>query len=180
MLISFSAATQNFDIRILREINQDSIPALVSVNSFLSDYTTFFVFTLIVALFVLAYFKKNRTLRLQSMYLFTSVALTDLSTNVLKYIVQRERPFLTYTDIMKYGEGGGYSFPSGHTAEAFAMATAISLTYRKWYIVVPAYLWACAVGYSRMQLGTHYPTDVLIGMVLGGMISLICYRFFPR
>jgi len=180
MLGLFCVAAQNFDISLLREINQDATPALVSISSFLSDYATVFVFTLIVALFVLAYFKKSRELRLQSMVLFTSVVLTDLTANVLKYIVQRERPFLTYTDIMKYGEGGGYSFPSGHTAEAFALATAISLTYRKWYIVIPAYLWACAVGYSRMQLGAHYPSDVLMGIVFGSMISVLCYRFFPR
>lgn len=180
MLLSFSAAAQNFDISLLREINQDAKPALVSINSFLSDYSTVLIFTTIVVIFILGYFKKSRKIRLQSVYLFTSVVLADLTANVVKYIVQRERPFLTYTDIMKYGEGGGYSFPSGHTAEAFAMATAIALTYRKWYIVIPVYLWACAIGYSRMQLGAHYPSDVLMGILLGSIISLVCYKFFPR
>ena len=50
---------------------------------------------------------------------------------------------------------------------AFATATSLSLTYPKWYIIVPAYSWAGAVGYSRMHLGVHYPSDVFIGALVG-------------
>jgi membrane-associated phospholipid phosphatase len=54
----------------------------------------------------------------------------------------------------------GLSFPSQHTSFAFATATALSLQYRKWWVVVPAYTWAAMVGYSRLYLGQHYPSDV--------------------
>ena len=59
------------------------------------------------------------------------------------------------------------SFPSGHTSTAFSMATSISFQNKKWYIVLPAYLWATTVGYSRLYLGVHYPSDVFAGALIG-------------
>lgn len=86
---------------------------------------------------------------------------------VLKKVVNRPRPYQTYAFIDNYKEERGSSFPSGSTAVAFSAATSLSMTFKKWYVVVPAYAWAGSVGYSRMHLGAHYPTDVLAGAVLG-------------
>lgn len=86
----------------------------------------------------------------------------------VKTLVNRPRPTQTYPDqIRSYSESEGKSFPSGHTTLAFATATTISLQYKKWYIAVPAYAWAASVGYSRMRLGRHYPTDVAAGAIVG-------------
>ncbi|WP_256604704.1 phosphatase PAP2 family protein [Sphingobacterium multivorum] len=68
---------------------------------------------------------------------------------------------------MSVRTAGGYSFPSGHTSSAFATASALSRAYSKWYVVAPSLLWASSVGYSRMYLGVHFPSDVLTGAVLG-------------
>jgi undecaprenyl-diphosphatase len=43
----------------------------------------------------------------------------------------------------------------------------LSIHFKKWYVIVPAYAWATSVGYSRMYLGEHYPTDVLVGAAIG-------------
>lgn len=94
----------------------------------------------------------------------------------LKYTVNRPRPFVTYTDI--YGKDahvGPYSFPSGHTSSAFALATSVSLCYPKWYVIAPVAVWACTVGYSRMYLGVHYPSDVLAGAVIGSASAFASY-----
>ncbi len=86
----------------------------------------------------------------------------------IKYVVNRTRPYAEYPgEIIKRDHAGPYSFPSGHTTAAFATATALSLSYKKWYVAVPAYTYASMVGYSRMRLGMHYASDVLGGAILG-------------
>jgi undecaprenyl-diphosphatase len=90
----------------------------------------------------------------------------------MKSAFKRERPFEAHPDIVKKSDGGGYSLPSGHTSSAFAIATSISLSYRKWYVVTPAYTYASLVGVSRVVLGVHYPSDVICGAMLGTTSAL--------
>ena len=93
----------------------------------------------------------------------SATLVNGIFTTALKLSVQRERPFDSYpTEITKYTKAGSHSFPSGHTSMAFATATSISLLYPKWYIIAPSFIWASSMGYSRMYLGVHYPSDVLI------------------
>ena len=107
--------------------------------------------------------------------LFRSV-LSTIVTHGVKRIVQRERPFKQYPDIVSRDEGGGYSFPSGHTSAAFNTATALSLLYPKWYVIAPSFLWAGSVGYARMYQGVHYPSDVLVGAIVGAGTAWIGYK----
>ena len=68
----------------------------------------------------------------------------------------------------------GNSFPSGHTANNFAVATVVFLFYRRrgWLAFVPAAL----VGYSRMYVGAHWPTDVAASCVLGTLLGILVVR----
>ncbi len=97
----------------------------------------------------------------------TTLALAGGVTLILKYSVNRERPFVTWPDIRKKSKAGSPSFPSGHTSSAFAAATSVSLAYPRWYIIAPSFAWAGTVGYSRMHLGVHYPSDVVAGAIIG-------------
>ncbi len=97
-------------------------------------------------------------------------------STALKYSFKRERPFKTYPDLEKEASGGGYSFPSGHTSDAFATATALSIAFPKWYVIAPSFVWAGAVGYSRMDLGVHYPSDVLAGAIVGSGSAYLTYK----
>ena len=55
-------------------------------------------------------------------------------------------------------------------------STAVSLSYKKWYVTVPAYAYASLVGYSRMRLGMHYGSDVLGGMIIGIGSGLLTWQ----
>jgi undecaprenyl-diphosphatase len=94
----------------------------------------------------------------------------------LKYGVNRERPYAKYKDIIPYTNDTDPSFPSGQTSYAFAMATTLTMEYPKWYVIVPSYAWAATVGYSRMYLGMHYPSDVLVGAVVGAGSAWLGYK----
>jgi undecaprenyl-diphosphatase len=85
----------------------------------------------------------------------------------LKLIIERERP---------QGDGTGWhsSFPSGHTAFSFTQAVIYSHHYPK--MKVPLFIYAAIVGFSRIYLGKHYPTDVLGGAVLGISIGVLTIK----
>ena len=58
-----------------------------------------------------------------------------------------------------------FSFPSGHTSAAFMMATLVGYFFPA--LMVPLYGWAALVGFSRVVLGVHFPTDTVMGVILG-------------
>ena len=63
------------------------------------------------------------------------------------------------------------SFPSGHTASAFAFATAVTAEFP--LLAVPLFGLATLVGYSRVHTGVHYPTDVIAGATLGFAVGTV-------
>lgn len=64
---------------------------------------------------------------------------------------------------------GGFSFPSNHATNVFALAAYFSYNYRK--LTLPCFVAASLVGYSRIYLGAHYPMDILAGATLGVFIG---------
>ncbi|MDR0371218.1 MAG: phosphatase PAP2 family protein [Prevotellaceae bacterium] len=97
-------------------------------------------------------------------------------TYSLKYSINRKRPYEEYPFLdVPYPERSP-SYPSGHTSLAFTAATALTLKYPKWYIIIPAYFWAGSVAFSRMNLGVHYPSDVLSGALLGVGSAFAAYK----
>ena len=157
---------QNADIHWLRCINETHNPGLDNAMKFTSNSVTPLIIGVPVGLFAYEYFRKDGDID-KPIVIGFSLASTAVITFGLKYAVDRTRPFVTYPDIIKRSSAGSKSFPSGHTSSAFALATSISLEYPKWYIIAPSYAWACAVGYSRMRLGVHYPSDVFAGAIIG-------------
>lgn len=86
---------------------------------------------------------------------------------ILKPLVARVRPYDVNTAIeLIVAKPVDYSFPSGHTAAAFAATTALFFD-RKKYLWIPALILAVLTGFSRLYLYVHYPTDVLGGIIIG-------------
>lgn len=118
-------------------------------------------------MFITGLIEKDKTLKENALFITESIVISSVTTWSLKKIVGRERPAIydpTFTAVLDLHN---HSFPSGHTSEAFSMATSLSMKYRKWYVVVPAFAYAGLAGYSRLYLGVHYPTDVLAGALVG-------------
>lgn len=110
----------------------------------------------------------------------SSLLFTGGFTMGLKYIVGRPRPYITHDDLVSVTTEGTPSFPSGHTSMAFSTATSLCLQYPKWYVIAPSLIWASAVSYSRMYLGVHYPSDVLVGVCIGAGSAFITYKVQQR
>lgn len=85
---------------------------------------------------------------------------------LLKYTVLRTRPFDIYPDIINLSGANSPSFPSGHTIIAFTLAFGLLFSYLKWYYCLSIVVWAVIVAYSRLALGAHYPSDVMISIII--------------
>lgn len=101
-----------------------------------------------------------------------------IGNEFLKHLIARPRPFLLeeWQGIFIYPElipaPSSYSFPSGHTASSVGAAMAIFLC-RKDRYGIAAVILALLIGYSRIHVHVHYPTDVLAGIVCGVLYALI-------
>ena len=85
---------------------------------------------------------------------------------LLKNSLQRNRPQAALQNFRSIiTPSDQFSFPSGHTSAAFMMATLLSFYLPA--LIIPLYLWATLVGCSRVVLGVHFPTDILVGIFLG-------------
>lgn len=90
---------------------------------------------------------------------------------VLKNSFKRNRPAAALKNFQSViTPSDQFSFPSGHTSAAFMMATLAGHFYPP--LIVPLYLWAAAIGFSRVTLGVHFPTDTVMGGLMGISIAL--------
>ena len=178
ILISLNSQlnSQNLDIEILRAINSPEELPSDDLFRFISNSEPYIMFAVPAGMATAGYINHDKTLIRNAYAGLAAIAVNGGITLILKYSVNRDRPFVTYPDIMQKSKADSPSFPSGHTSSAFATATSVSLAYPKWYIIAPSYAWAGTVGYSRMHLGVHYPSDVLAGALIGSGCAYMTYK----
>ena len=104
---------------------------------------------------------------------------TFIVSTALKIAVDRKRPWQSLRDVKGPDATAevGRSFPSNHSSLSFAIATTLSYRYPKPYVYIPAFLWAALVGYGRIYLGVHYPSDVLAGAAIGIGATVILHHW---
>ena len=171
------AQTNNLDYSILKSINAKEMPIWDKTMRGVSFSIYPVMPVSVIGIWSHGYFTKNDVMKRNGYKSAITIGFALSITTGLKYVVNRPRPFTQYpNDIIQRDKVGPYSFPSGHTTAAFATATAISLSYKKWYVTLPSFAYAGFVGYSRTRLGVHYPSDVLAGALIGIGAGLITWK----
>jgi membrane-associated phospholipid phosphatase len=167
---------QGLDYQILKDLNKLQSPADNKFQIFISDIDPPIVIGVPVAMVGISFLNKDKDLRRKGLEACATQLINAAETYILKGLLKRPRPYLTYPDLKYVTTESSWSFPSGHSSSAFAFATSMSLSYPKWYVIVPTYTFASAVGFSRMYLNVHYPSDVLIGAILGSASAWVTWK----
>ncbi|MBE7074312.1 MAG: phosphatase PAP2 family protein [Clostridiales bacterium] len=142
--------------------------AISMLGSFLGFFITFFIL-----------FIKNRKLSIVFAFAF---CVACIGNTLLKRVIQRTRPFEHFSFIHNYANEDGFSFPSGHSVCAGLFAT--FLTYHlfceikdNWtriFGVSGLLLLTILIAFSRMVLGVHYLSDIIVGIIVGIIVAILC------
>lgn len=168
---TFLQSVQNLDGEILLQIQQhlrtDMLTPLMKFVTFLGNGGWFWILCAVVLLTIP---KTRKTGYAAVLSLIFGVIVTNL---LLKNIVARPRPFAEIEALIPLiAKPTDFSFPSGHTTASFAVALVMLRMLPK-KIGIPAVVLAALVAFSRLYLGVHYPTDVLVGFVVALVGSLL-------
>lgn len=148
--------------------------------TFLTDYAIVYMNLPFVVVLWRAIFKKNHRERRFVFSYTVALCMILLVVGLAKAGFGRARPFV----------GGGfepwswlddyYSFPSGHTTEAFSAALTLASRRRQTSVSLLAGTAAAGVAFTRMYLGMHFMTDVLGGVCMGSLCGLLAWAILHR
>ena len=169
---------QSIDLDLLFRLNSFDDQVFESMMIFFSSPTAL---TVIASLLTLKMWL-GRKQRKEILFVVGAIITSDaVSTYLLKNNIPRERPCHAIETVRQpAGCGGILSFPSNHSANTAAYATALSLFYRTPLVIGSLWLLALLVATSRVYLAAHYPSDVLCGLILGCLITLALHAYYRR
>ncbi|WP_235820547.1 phosphatase PAP2 family protein [Halalkalibacter krulwichiae] len=118
------------------------------------------------------------SIRQSAIVALASIILSHLIVQLIKKLSCRQRPYLSLPDVHTCSNPlKDYSFPSGHTTAAFAIGVVFAIHYP--ILAATIIPLAILVAVSRMYLGLHYPTDCIIGAIIGTTTSILSVIVFP-
>ncbi len=133
---------------------------------------------------IFLFWKGGKRGKSAALLLIPLIILSDqVSSNLLKNLFVRPRPCHDLDGVMVIENirllvscGPGFSFPSSHAVNNFAFAVLMSFFYRKWTLVFIFY--ATLMGFSRISVGVHYPSDVLGGAAFGTVCAYLVFSIW--
>ena len=171
----FSLLAEHFDLPILDWIAANLwCPALDAIMPVITALGDAGIFWMAIAAALLLSRKTRRVGVGMGIAMLTGLLLCNAT---LKPLCQRPRPYDYQYDVfgklipLIIERQHDFSFPSGHTIASFEAAGVIALNNKKWGI--GALVLACLIAFSRLYLYVHYPTDVLVSIVLGLTLALL-------
>ncbi|MEG0770255.1 MAG: phosphatase PAP2 family protein [Clostridia bacterium] len=172
---------QSIDFQILEFLRL--IPKSDIMNNIMVFFTTLGDTGLlwIIGCFILMCFKKYRKIGI-----FCLIAISInfvIVSGILKPLISRDRPFFYFPEMqLLINKPTDYSFPSGHASIAFAAFSYLFSTKLKRFWI-PALVVAIIISFSRLYLYVHFPSDVLVGALIGllsGFISFLIYKQYIK
>ncbi len=173
-----------FDKQLLLALNGSDSPFLDSIIMTLTTAQTWIPLYVGLLYVVL---RNNKTLR-PLLLIFASAALCVIlagavDDELVKPTVARWRPTHDpeighLVDVVNNYRGGNYGFFSAHAANTFSIAIFFSLLIRQRLLTIFLVIWSLTNCYTRLYLGVHYPGDITVGLLWGGLIGWTIYRFF--
>ena len=162
-------------VLLVRSLHDPFVARLAYIGNRLGDGLTLVL--LCIGLWGIGYLRKNKVWQRAGIDGLVAHALAGVAVQILKHLIGRPRPRWTHQEALEYGpswQGGLDAFPSGHAAASFAVAAVLARYFPEW-----RGLWyggALFVGMARVVGGSHFPTDVLGGAVLGFLIGYMWAR----
>ncbi len=167
----------NIDRNIILYINEilPNFPIIQKIFSTITQLGDSGIIWIIIGIFLLLNKKTKKT----GILMLVTLALGSLlGTHLLKNIFKRQRPFIQLNLQPFITTPTSFSFPSGHSLSSFIGATCIFYANKKCGIF--AYILATLIALSRVILIVHYPSDVIVGSILGIIISLTVIFLFKK
>jgi undecaprenyl-diphosphatase len=175
----------NIDADILLWINGHYAEWLDEVMWTVSQPRTWIWLYVLLVLLLIKKFRNWKIVLLALVAFAVAVGLSDFTTSgIIKPLVCRLRPThepaIDPLRLVRGYAGGLYGFCSGHAANTMAVALLFSLLYKDARVTVALMTWVALNCYSRMYLGVHYPSDILAGLIIGALWSVIAFVLLQR
>lgn len=130
---------------------------------------------------ILLLFKRQKIYTSVKTGLIVGLSTFIINDYILKFLFLRTRPFLVLSNVHFIPPAPtSYSMPSGQIAVAFSLAVIIWKFYPRTKAAYLSFGFALLVGLDRIYMGHHYPSDVLVGVVVGCIISAVIVAFLKR
>jgi undecaprenyl-diphosphatase len=185
--MSFIETIENIDQQLLLTINGAHHPFIDQLMYYSSEKWTMIPFYLLIIYFVQKFYGW-KVCGYFLLFALLMVAICDLTaTHLFKNIFMRYRPshhleLKEKLHFVKDYRGGKYGFYSSHAANMMSLAvfTGYFLYGKVKHYSTIAFIIVLLIGFSRIYLGAHYPTDVLTGYFMGGIIAILFILIYAR